>query len=290
MKTLTLTNLSLVLIIAVLYWLVNLPEQTSPKQAVLSKISVNDINTITIQRQNRDEIQLLKKEGLWFIQQPIQAAANQTRIKLLLNLLSQSSYSQYEINSKYELQQFDLEPASLILKMNQHTFSFGSTENLSQRRYIEHQGIIHLIDDTISPLLNSTATSFIDNRLFSDHLQINQLQLPLLTNNPITELETITINMEDGHWNSDYPTSADKLSTLIDNWQHAYALQVSVVKDKQSSQDTAHKLFVSFAGVDEKMELLLHIHKSTFTLTNPLSQLQYHFPLATIHQLFINKE
>ena len=292
MRTLTLTNLSLILIIAVLYWQINLPKKTVAEHTILSNMNANDISDITIYRQDRDEIQLSKKEGRWFIKHPLQAAANQTRIKLLLNVLSQKSYNQYKVHSEQDLQKFNLDPPLLILNMNQHSFRFGNTESLSQHRYIQHQGLIHLIDDVVSPLLNSTAASFVNNRLFAEHLQIRQLQLPLLKNNPIKEIkaETITITMKDGHWYSDYPNSADQLSTLIANWQHAYAMQVSVATDEQIMQENAHKLSISFEGIDNAMDILLHINESTLTLTKPLTRLQYHFPLATVHQLFILKE
>jgi len=291
MNTLSRTNLSLVAIIALLYCLLNLPEQTVPDRLTLSSLHAQDVSDIIIERQNRGEIQLHKKDQQWLVQHPLYAPANHTRIKLLLNVLSQPSYSQYQVSPELDLQQFGLEPASLILRLNQQSFSFGGTEGLSQRRYIQHRGTIHLIDDTVSPLLNSSATSFIDNRLFGDNMQLTQLRLPLVSTQSTTSLEQAsTLKLIEGHWSSDTTMSSDQLSTLVANWQHAYALQVTTVSDEQPVQENSHKLLFSFKGVDEEMEVFAHIEESTLVISNPRNRLRYHFPLALAQQLFINKE
>jgi len=281
MKQSYLTNGLLVLLIIALYWFVNYEPIEVNVNKTLSSLSLDHVHTIKIKRINRDDIVLNKIEDQWLITQPIQANANPTRVKLILALLSTSPHSQFRPDHTHSLQQFDLEPSKISVQINDQVFNFGDIEPLNHYRYIQHNGLIHLVDDTVAPLLNATASSFIDNRLLSDDRHITKLSLPaILTQDGYSK--EIMLELQDGHWmSSNSKLSSDELTILIDAWQHAYAMQVLPVTDTIIGQS----ITVEFND-QTNIELIVQFDTRSMSLINRTKKLKYQFPLANKRQFF----
>jgi len=281
MKQSYLTNGLLVLLIIALYWFVNYEPIESNTNKTLSSLLLDHVHTIKIKRINRDNIVLNKIEGQWLITQPIQANANPTRVKLILALLSTVPHSQFRPEPTHSLQQFDLEPSKINVHINDQVFNFGDIEPLNHYRYIQHNDLIHLVDDTVAPLLNATASSFIDNRLLSDARHITKLSLPAILAQDGDSKE-ILLELQDGHWmSSNSKLSSDELMILIDAWQHAYAMQVLPVTDTIIGQS----ITVEFND-QTHIELLVQFDTRSMSIINRTKKLKYQFPLANKHQFF----
>lgn len=275
MKRGHITNLLLLLLIIGLYFFVNYQPTPEKTQTGLSELTQQDIHTINIKRQNRSDIEIKKVDQNWQIIQPIQAKANDTRIKLILSLLSQPLHSQFEPTATTDLEEFELGPDSINLQLNQLMVKFGGIETLSRQRYIQSNNKIYLIADNIAPLLNSTVASFIDNRLIANSLKIKQLQLP-----------TQSLELKNGHWQSDRSLSSDQLVTLIDAWQHAYAMQVLPISSDEINSLENKKVHISFEGEDNTMSLIVQTTERSVILINTDTKLAFHFPISTQSQLF----
>jgi len=284
MRTPYITNIALLLLILGLYWFIN---HDSPviESNQLSSLSAKHVTTIQIKRLHRDDIVLQKQGASWFIQKPIQANANTVRVNLILDLLSSVSYSQLAVEPNLSLQQFELESAPFKLLINDQQFEFGSIEPLSKNRYIRHNNIIHLINDNVAPLLNANAASFIDNRLIANELHISKISLPAI-NDGDTLTSALSISLDEGHWQSSSSTlSPDKLSAVIQAWQHAYALQVKPLSKENIKQAVGQ--YVSFEFKPHStLKLLLQFDEQHISLIDFNKQLQYQFPLAMKEQFF----
>lgn len=287
MKTSYLTNLILVIILGLLYWL-NTQEpdhqQTTP---TLSQIGAKSIDKIIISQSKRDDIMLAKQAEQWQLTQPIQVVANPTRINLLLSLLSMHTGRQQPVLDQKNLEQFGFDDNSTRLQLGEQLFTFGNVEPISQQRYILHNNVIYLLEDTISPLLNTRASSFIDNRLLPNSTII-KLTLPMYEDQNITD-HTANLTLSGTHWTSSPMQSADKLTSLVDTWQRAYALQViplhaiTAILDKHLKQS----VLIWLENRTTPLQLTLYLSDNALFIVNQELNLAYQFPRMLYQQLLL---
>jgi hypothetical protein len=287
MKSSYLRNITLLLLIIGLYWFNSQSDTPTNNSAQLTAINSSEIELITISRTNADEITLEKTSSGWQIIHPIEVRANSTRIALVLALLNTYSYAQLTDNSM--LAQFGLTPAIISLKFDDYLFQFGDVETISKHRYVLFDGIIHLIDDQVTPLLNANVINFIDNRLILSSNIINKLELPILSADMTLSDATVTIENNDGHWLSDGQVkraTAVDLTILADTWQQAYALQVQPINtDIQQSSTPPHKVRIWYQNQDMPAELELQLTDHALFIIDRSQQLKYQFPPALAQQL-----
>lgn len=285
MKSSYLTNLVLLIIVIVLLWLSQREQPSSQQPVTLSRLTAAEINNIQIQRPDKSVITLQRQQDQWFLLEPFTARANKTRTDLLLSLLSVPVRGQFQPMDQASLDQFGLrQPESTIL-LNEQSFYFGGIEPLNKQRYLLHNDIIYLIDDTIAPLLRASAGSFVDNRLIAEQQTISRLAINH------GDSQNISLSLQDGHWQSaNLETSSDNLKTLIDSWQHAYAMQVRHMDETALALLPEPQITIWLQHDAEPMSLVMTETKQTLQITNPSLQLQYDFPLALKAQLLPQPE
>ena len=284
MKSRYLINLFLVVLVLGLYWFLNQDTSTQTQQHTLSTIPYNDITNISIIRDGLDTISIHKNSASWQLMQPINAPANNTRIKLLLSILNASSHAQLSHADDSTLARLGFNDKNTMLELDDNSFQFGNIEEISKRRYVLYNDVIHLIDDSVAPLLNANAASFIDNKLIPLNDKITKLIIPKSSADKIISTDSITIEQKEGSWLSDNSTqSADQLTILIDAWQHAYALQVIPLDTAKLPLTASYK--VTILTKNSSFEFELQSDERTLYLNSPSQQLSYQFPLSLIQQL-----
>lgn len=258
----------------------------------LSLTPSHEINYIIIKRDALDNITLQKKADGWEVTQPIQAQANATRVSLLLSLLSHSAHEKLEVTATTSLNKFGLKPENLSLHLNNDIFIFGNIEPISKHRYVLHKRIIYLIEDDVTPMMRANPTSFINNRLLASNQNISKIKLPQLNGEKVTTSSSLTITKVNGSWQSDDAEhSADQLTQIIDNWQHAYALQVILLSDAELDKLTGETITIWHNDTSSSpTELLVQINKRSVFIIDIASKLKYQFPIMMKNQLFIHNE
>lgn len=286
MKSRYLINVVLIVLIIGLYWF-NKQEHLDTEVEKLSNLTATDIQSITITKPNGDIISLAKDPAGWQLSQPFSAIANQTRLELLLSLLNTNSYAQHQLQPDDMLSSFGLDDTSTTITFNDNVFKFGAVEPISRHRYVLSNQTIHLIKDQISPLLNTRAASFIDNRLISANDIIDKLIIPLRTHdNALSDAQTV-ITKNDGHWQSTVGSlSSDQLTQLVDLWQHAYALQVEPLPFYAISEHVPKNVQIWYHDEEEPVSFHIELNEKTLFIINPQHHLKYQFPTAFAQQLF----
>jgi hypothetical protein len=281
-----LINLTLLLLVLLAFWLLQRPEAPLESQNPLTELSPQSIQNIRIQRSGHPQITLIKSNQHWQLLAPFRARANEARINLLLGLLSERVHSQFATHDNELLNQFGLTETSTVLSLDDQQFVFGGTESLSGRRYLLHNNTISLIDDQVSPLLNASAASFVDNRLLDNTKTISKLRLPLAFD--ANNQAFVTLSLINGQWqsDSDITLSSDQIVSLIDAWQHAYAMQVTH-SNSSTELRQGQTISIWLADAAEPMELFLTHDDKMFTICNPVTHLQYHFPISTLATLSV---
>lgn len=279
MKASYLTNLSLIIILAGLYWFNNHTTEHADLTTRLTNTNSNAIRHITISQANRADIVLDKIVDQWQLSAPLIAHANPTRINLLLSLLNIKTERQLAVTLGQDLSPFGLTENSTHLTLGQKHFKFGSIEPISKQRYVLHNEILYLLEDRVSPLLNTNASSFIDNRLIPAKQKITAIDLPLHQDQSLST-QTVALKLVDGRWQTEQDFSADKLVELIDNWGYARALQVIPLDAIATMFKPAHFYANLILDNEESMTLALHLNDSSFFIINESTKLAYQFPQA----------
>jgi len=274
------------LVVAVLLvWLMT-ESQVEDSAYITDKIQAAQVNQITIVRREQQTIHL-QRDQQWQLSQPIHVRANQTRINLLLSLLQQPAHQQIPVTQTTDLAEFGLQQPELSLVFNEYHFAFGDTEPLSGYRYILHNQQIYLINDDISPLLGASASSFVDNRLLDPASKIAALHLPELQNQQGQQkYAALSIVQQNDSWHSmpqNYPQ--DKLLALLQNWQQAYAMQVVIMLDDETSTPDEQEVTIKLTDNTQRKFVVSHSEEG-LTLTDHQQQLQYLFPATIIPALF----
>ena len=280
-----LINLLLIGLIIGLYWFNNqnnVPVDVMPQ---LTPLVSTDIKTITISRSDSTEIILNKSSSAWQIIQPINAPANNSRIDLLLSFLNTPSYAQIDASNS-NLSQFELAPANITLGLDTQIIQFGGVEPISKHRYVLINNVIHLITDRITPLLSANAASFIENKLISRHNTITKITFPLLNSDNSFSNSSASIENISGHWRSSLAkTTSDQLSAYIENWQHAYAIQVLPLNSDDKKGATNKQIQLWYQGESQPVEFELKLSNNALFIIDRQQHLNYQFPLALLPKL-----
>ncbi len=202
-------------IVATVLW--QNPGDESGSSQTVSGLDKNDIKKIKIKTNGRPDIELHKKETAWEIIAPFQVAANTFRVNSVLNLLSAPSLSQYDVSGK-NLTEFGLEPPQAVVDFDQNQFLFGDTAPLNNKRYLLSGATLHLIEDTIYPLITSDIGSLVDSGLLPDQSSVTRFTL-----------NNFSVVKQESGWRiePDIPhLSADDLQGWVDRWRNAQAVYI----------------------------------------------------------------
>lgn len=221
MKTRLIINLLLVLLVTALgliAWLK--PGQEEAQTARLTTLDLTAINSISIEREQAETIQLSRDKNQWLITKPITALALAGKIERLIKISQITPPVRYPLES-ISLKEFGLKPPLVRIQFNEQALSIGGTESVHSRRYVSDDTQLYLLDDTFLHHLTAPLSAFIDTRLLPDGAQITSLQTPTIK---------LQKNKDNSWQNSLKPAeilSADAVQMLFDEWRFARAISVS---------------------------------------------------------------
>jgi hypothetical protein len=289
-NTRTLLNLALVAIVILLALVLFYEPGTEPKPVPppLTSVDPNHIQAIRIAHEAHEEIQLERKEGSWLLTAPIQAPANESMVEVLLGITKTASHSRYSVQD-LNLTSLGLEPPEARLYLDDLAIAFGTTEPMSQRRYVLLGDTVHLISDTVFRTIASNTPDFVDPTLLPGDHPITELRLPRVTGSAgdpeISPKHTITLRQDQGHWIADgisgkKPTS-EAIAKLVRTWQQSTAQRVELKGDKAALVT----LEIQREGVPPiHFELLATLPR--LVLARPDFGVQYHLPATAWKTLF----
>lgn len=289
MRRQLLINLLLLLVIVLAAWALRFAMQGPSHNTLADVIGQQTASSIMIQRPGSPPIGLSEQSGQWQMQQPRPARASNHRVELILQLLESPVYSEFYVFDSSELKTFGLAQPRLSLQLDDTLLLFGDTESLSGRRYVMHSGVIYLIDDDISPLLQAGAGNFVDPRLLPEGSQLQRVTLPMHKQNQLDPAHTINLIHTQGSWRSDIktpPFASDELVELIQNWSNAYAMQVLIMTDTKVPE-AALPVRIWLRHDDHPLILWVEVLANGLLINHPQAGLRYLFPASMLQQLFL---
>jgi hypothetical protein len=212
------TNLALAAVTAALAAAIFLTGDADDAEPPLPPISTLDpasVREIRIVRVAGATIILRRDDSHWTVDGPVTARANPARIQALLALPAE--HSRDSIQAPGDPARFDLDPPAVSVYFDEHRFDFGGTSPLDERRYVLHDGSVHLLPDHLYFQLVQNPGFFVDSRLLAGLSPPARIELP-----------GRTLWKENGTWTMQpaADSGADSIHDAAVRWESARAISV----------------------------------------------------------------
>ncbi len=249
------------LVIALGSWILWLEKKPAPEEATLADLDPQSIQTIVIERSN-GTMTFTRRAESWFMRQPFQAPADPYHMEQVTGLPRQISHARYQIE-KSKLAQFELSPPRVSVKLNDTQFRFGMQNPIDFRRYVQvDDNLVHLTDDTLMPLLDAPATSWIDTKLLPSSA-IRELELP----------DWHVMLTEKGAWTSKPSADNTVLREWVNAWRDARAIRITPFEQEIPADAPVIKVRL----MDSTIEFIVLQQEPELIMLRPDLKLRYHF-------------
>lgn len=249
-------NIGLLAAIGILVLLVMFEpgKEPEPEKIRLTPLTEDKVNHILIKRKGLADIELEKRNKVWFMLKPYPLLANDFRASTVTRLANKVSQIQYKLD-KVDIKKFKLDIPEATIQFNKEfTVEVGGNEPIKRRRYVKSNNQLHIVNDNFYYQIMSKATTYAAYKLLSPELSLSKLELPGLL-----------VEFKDNRWHvapqpKDY--SADSLTNLLNEWRNAQSLEIEKydgprLKDKIRIHLRDSKQVISFAVKNDKPDVYL---------------------------------
>lgn len=281
MSTRAWLNLGLIVVLVALALVVYFePGQQPPPQMLLTRIDPEKVRQVRVERPHEPAMVLERGADGWRITEPMVLAAHDFRVRALLGVLKARSLSQYPVAS-LDPARVGLLPPALRLVVDGQTVSFGETEPINQRRYVQIGDVIHLIDNADYLPATGPWTGFISLQLLPHGPQLDAITLS----------DGAVLNRDAKGWHlagaKAEAVSTDALNALVEAWRTVQALRVDVPESPPANETGENgEVVIHISGQPEpvRFQLLSRTAQELILLRSDLG-LQYHLPPGQAHAL-----
>lgn len=260
-----LLNIWLVVALAALVWVVWQEPGHPPKPATVKLTGLTPAAVDKIVITNRHgTISLAKRDGAWWMTEPVKVAANPVRVDSLLQVAGAESVSRFPAAGK-DLSAFGLSKPLVSLRLNDSELAFGGVAPVDQRRYVQVGDIVHLIADRYSFALTADAAAWVSRDLVPKGAEVVALELP----------EAKLSRSGKGAWTvtpADEKISQDVVQAVIKAWQEAQALRVAPY-DKRPAHG---KVVIGLEGGQSPLQYEIITRKPALILARPGIGMQFY--------------
>lgn len=214
---LNLILLGLVLVIGAVVYYTPKPETQTVQDFELSSLKLSELNQLSIEFAMQAPVQFEKRDGYWYVKQPLQARADQQAVAKITALIAARSKQKF---SSDEPSRFGLDQPKLILRMNDAVFTFGTYNPVTQEQYVAYNGSVFMLPASYAENAQTQLNEMLDKHLLRPNEKIAGFDFGHLEQWLGTKLNVDLVN---GKW------------------------QVSVVKS-QAKQEEMQEWYNSFWG------------------------------------------
>lgn len=215
--------------LAVIAWLEPGAPGVTPR---LTTLQPEHVQTLRLQRPNREDMALVRRDGAWQIAEPARAAASEFHVRQVTQLAVARSHRRYD-RAELDASVVGLDPPRLRLELNDQVLEFGATDSVDGLRYVAVGDQVHLVRDEVTPLLEGGWWNFIDRHLVPGTWSIEEV-----------ESEHFHLAREGGVWRDGRSAlSREQVGSLIADFRLASAL---VVREGRRRPDAEPELVLRF--------------------------------------------
>jgi len=289
MNNRNLLNLTLLLVVAALAYIIYQSEEPDTELDRISNIDIDiqgtDITSIMIEHNGRRTRLEKNTDNRWQITEPVSIAANNFRINSILKLANAPIHNSYPISQldadKIGLGNPDVNfsaEESSERSDNTTTVSFGDTalrfgiiNQATNLRYIQIGETVYTIEDVYYPLLSSHFGTLVSLDLLPENSTIEKIVL-------INQ----TISKDDNdRWQSNIDISADAIATTLEDWKTFQAFGIH----EYMQRDQLGEVFVYLKGKEKPISFQVTDTAPWLILARPELGLEYHLDIEAYDKL-----
>jgi hypothetical protein len=236
-------------------------EAPTETQAITT-LRVDDVHRMHVNRPLRDDLVLVRRSpGNWIIDRPAPLPAEDFKIRALARLAEQKPVRSYPA-ADMDLATLQLSPPYATIFLNDTPVEFGNLEPIDDLRYVRVGERVHLIPDNYLPLMESSFTQFVRDRLLDKDARVEAIRLP-----------DLSLSRTEQGWqmDPDQGLSAAVLQQFVDIWQDASALNVQAANPEQSGD----AIEIRLKGKEAPVRLQIISRKPELVLVRPDYGIQY---------------
>lgn len=222
------------------------------------------VKRIRIERPDEPAVAVERREGTWYLTEPLALPANGFRLDTLLEVLEAKSDRRLD-PSGLDLARFGLAPPKAVLVIDDLRFEFGDTEPLSGKRYVRLGEDLHLTADRFYNQLVTGAHGFVHLNPLGPSPEPVAIELP-----------DRRLRLDGSRWvvEPDAGYTADAVSRLVEAWRNAQAITVRAYEPQESGRQVA----VTLRDVPEPLRFVVVETPHALVLARPDAGVQYHLP------------
>ena len=161
MQPRTLVNLALVALAIGLGALVILRPGEAPVPVLrVSELNPAEVSTLRFEPRSGAAMLARRVGSGWRLEAPLELRGNPIRLASLTTVARATSTAGFRAAGN-DPSQYGLDPPRARLWLDEHEFSFGDTESLDRRRYVMHDGQVHLVQDSYFQHLSADPANFV---------------------------------------------------------------------------------------------------------------------------------
>ncbi|MGQ0620301.1 MAG: DUF4340 domain-containing protein [Panacagrimonas sp.] len=207
-------NLLLLVVVAGLGAAVWLSQKKDEKGPPLTSLKRDAITRIALEHPDRPVIKLEKKDGKWWLTEPVQAETDSFEINGILGVAELEVKAKLDAGaSKAEL---ELEPPKYTVTLDDTKIALGGSEPIKFRRYVLVGDVLGLVDDPPSAALDADYSDLVAKAVVPEGAELAKIELPGLA---------LEKNAE-GVWTSPQQGEARpaQVTRLAESWKNARAM------------------------------------------------------------------
>lgn len=191
------------------------PAKDTAVEHPLSGLKPREVRTLRIERAGAAPVVLARKEDAWFIEAPIAARADDSRVMQLLAVIEARTAHRLPAGDRGR---FGLEPPQARVIADGRSFSFGLVNDITREQYVMAGDAVYALHPRYGAALPESAVQLASRRLFGSDEAPARIALG-----------NFTVEQRDGKWTlapRAADLSQDDYIRWVDEWRLASALSV----------------------------------------------------------------
>jgi hypothetical protein len=191
------------------------PAKDAAVEHPLSGLKVKEVRSLRIERAGTAPVVLARKEDTWFIEAPIAARADESRVLQLLAVVEARTAHRLPPGDRGR---FGLEPPQARVIVDGQTFRFGLVNDITREQYVMAGDAVYALHPRYGAALPESAVQLASRQLFGPG------EAPVRI-----ALREFAVEQRDGKWTlapRAADLSQDDFIRWVDEWRLASALRV----------------------------------------------------------------
>ncbi len=248
--------------------------QVEAGEQPLTALQPADVNTINLLRPGEEKLHFHREADGWYLRfhhpqldEQRSLPASPFAMEQLLALCTTPSYTRFPLGDQ-DASKFGVAPAKAVVYLNGLELLFGDTDPIEHHRYVRIGDTMHLSDDRSYRQVLAQPEELVSKYLLPGTPALSAIAMDDMS----------LAKDANQHWQlAGSDASADALQSLVDEWRHAHAIDISFVGSAPDGQRVAITL-----ADGNKVELIMVHNDDDLLVYRPEWKLRYRF-LPTAH-------